>query len=125
MIRFTLISDVYVVGDGFFWDDMTVTVIDLATGIEDNDNGGVPQYMSVQPNPASGNITINYSLEDLSAENGLLMFFDANGRKILEKTVADKAGSINMDISSWGTGIYFYAMACNRAVISSGKFIVR
>lgn len=125
MIRFTLISDVYVVGDGFFWDDMTVTVIDLATGIDDNDDGGSPQYMSVQPNPASGNITINYSLEDLPAGNGLLMFFDANGRKIYEKTVADKAGSINMDISSWGTGIYFYAMACNRAVISSGKFIVR
>jgi len=128
-IRFVLRSDVYVVGDGFFWDDMTVTIIDLATGIGDDDGGGggaeTQYFASLHPNPANGNVTVKYSLDNLPAGTGSLMIFDVNGRKMSEISIVDKSGNINLDISTWPAGMYFYKVSVDQAVIASGKLIVK
>ena len=121
----------YVVGDGFYWDDMTVTVIDLATGVDDNiGNGGSVETQNIAslrilPNPASGNVKFNYTLDKFAAGNTGMKIYDMRGQQVFETGLPGESGEIEMDISSWGPGMYFYALSLNGAVIRSGKFIVR
>lgn len=128
-IRFTLVSDVYVVGDGFFWDDMKVTVVDLATGVDENNGKGIETQnfasMQVHPNPASGSVAFDYTLDKHGTGNTSLKIFDVSGQQVFETGLSGERGEINLDISTWTSGMYFYAISCNRAVIESGKFIVR
>jgi len=124
-IRFTLISDVYVVGDGFFWDDMTVTVVDLATGVDESVGTQNIASLQVHPNPASGNVTFSYSLNKHAAGNSGLKIFDVSGQQVFETGLSGENGDVELDISSWASGMYFYAISCNKAVVESGKFVVR
>jgi carboxypeptidase T len=127
-IRFKLVSDVYVVGDGFFWDDMTVTVIDLATGIDDNDDDGyedLQKIASLHPNPASGNISVNYTLDKPELLNSVFKIFDLSGKMVYETKLINQTGKINLDVSNWSPGMYFYAISFNSAILESSRFIVR
>jgi hypothetical protein len=130
-IRFVLKSDTYVVADGFFWDDMTVTVVDLETGVDDNmGNGGSVgtqnfASLKVQPNPASGSVTFDYLPGKFETGTVNMKIYDLTGHQVFETALTGETGDIKLDISSWPTGLYFYAISYNRAVIESGKFIVR
>jgi carboxypeptidase T len=126
LIRFALVSDSYVVADGFYWDDMIVTVIDLATGIDDN-NGKTQNFASMQinPNPASGNVSMAYRLEKPGQEAGALKIFDLSGHQVYQAALESKSGVVKMDVSSWAPGMYFYAISADNAIMSSGKFIVK
>ena len=124
-IRFVLRSDVYVVGDGFFWDDMTVTVVDLATGTPENKPESQAARVSIQPNPASGSVTMNYTLDKYSPGLNTFKVYDITGHTVYESQLANGAGMISWDISSWPSGMYFYCIDFDRTVIASGKLIVR
>jgi carboxypeptidase T len=124
-IRFVLKSDTYVVGDGFFWDDMTVTVVDLETGLP----GDMPEpfvtKISLQPNPASGNVTMKYTLDRFYPGLNTLKVFDIKGQKVYETQLAHGADVISWDVSSWRSGMYFYSVDFDGTVIASGKLIVK
>ncbi|NTV84806.1 MAG: T9SS type A sorting domain-containing protein, partial [Bacteroidales bacterium] len=125
-LKFVLISDVYVVGDGFYWDDMTVTVVDLATGIDmDNIPGPPVTNISIQPNPVSGKVTMKYTLDRFHPGLNNLTVFDITGQKVYEALLAHGADLISWDVSSWPSGMYFYSISYDHSVIASGKIIVK
>jgi hypothetical protein len=125
-VRFVLISDGNVVGDGFYWDDMTVTVIDLETGIEAQ-NITLPQgiNISVHPNPASGIIIMNYTIDRFYPGLYTFKVYDIAGHKVYESSLAPDADMNRWDVSSWSSGMYFYNVSFDQTVIASGKLIVK
>lgn len=124
-IRFVLKSDSYVVGDGYYWDDMTVTVIDIYTGLP----GDIPPppvtKLSIQPNPASGIVTMKYTLDRFYPGLNTLIVYDIMGQKVYETSLAHGAEVISWDVSSWPSGMYFYSVYFDQTVIASGKLIVK
>jgi hypothetical protein len=124
-LRFRLKSDSYVVADGFYWDDMTVTVIDIATGIEPPagaQNIAPPQMVGVNPNPATDQVTITVSDPKLLENNARIMMYDMSGRKVADKKLTD---NLQFDVTSWDAGLYFYNVLVDNTAVTAGKFIVR
>lgn len=124
-IRFVLNSDDYVVGDGFYWDDMTVTVVDLETGTPGNMPPPPVTKISIQPNPASGIVTMKYTLDRFYPGLNTLIVYDIMGQKVYETSLAHGAEVISWDVSSWLSGMYFYSVYFDQTVIASGKLIVK
>jgi hypothetical protein len=124
-IRFVLNSDDYVVGDGFYWDDMTVTVVDLETGTPGNMPPPPVTKISIQPNPASGSVTMKYTLDRYYPGLNTLRVYDFMGQKVYETSLAHGADVISWDVSSWPSGMYFYGVYFDQTVIASGKMIVK
>jgi carboxypeptidase T len=123
-LRFVLHSDQYTVGDGFYFDDMAVTVVDLETGIPDNIQSSAINKISVQPNPAINTVNISYNLSTPSGSNTLSVF-DILGEKVYETRLETNSGSVILDVSSWSEGMYFYAVMDDQKIIASGKLIVK
>jgi len=128
-IQFVLRSNTFVVADGFFWDDMTVTVVeDLAIGNGDEgDKSGIGNYSfaRIVPNPASGHVRVDYNLINTGPGEKAFKIFNLNGQQVCEIVLEGETGEIGLDVSSWLPGIYFYAVFSNRAVTESGKLIVK
>jgi hypothetical protein len=125
-IRFVLKSDQGVVADGFYFDDMTVTVADLETGVDDQHIAPLQgMEVSIQPNPASGIINMNYDLGDIHPCLLTVRVYDITGHEIYETSISDSTGKITWDVSSWPSGMYFYSVNSDKAAISSGKLLVR
>jgi hypothetical protein len=124
-IKFVLISDSYVTGDGFFWDDMAVTIIDLYTGINNEMPEPPDTKITIQPNPASGNVTMKYALDRFNTGMNTLKVYNISGQVVYETPLANRADLISWDVSSWTSGTYFYSITYDKTVIASGKMIVK
>lgn len=119
-IRFVLRSDMYVVGDGFFWDDMTVTVVEQESGVgfeelRPNDNPVV-----IRPNPASGTTLISL----YSGSKDKVIIYNVLGRKVLEDLVNEEDTELIIHVSDWPSGVYFCTVESGKTIVSTGKFIV-
>jgi len=124
-VRFVLRSDTYVTGDGFYWDDMTVTVVDLETGIPGNRTPDPINNVSIRPNPAYGKVTMDYTIDSYHTGQNILRIYNISGRKVYETPVTNGTGMISWDISSWNPGMYFYSLNAEKTVIASGKIMVK
>jgi hypothetical protein len=123
-LRFRMKSDSYVVADGMYWDDMEVTVIDIATGIEPTPVE-THNYASLQvrfnPNPATGQIGITV-IDPKILNNARLMIYDMTGRMVDDRILT---GNVKLDISTWRSGMYFFNVLVDQTSVTNGKFIVQ
>ena len=80
-----------------------------------NDN-----LVSIYPNPASTQLTIefNYNLETSSA----FILYDITGRKVLEQNLSKNSNKFTLDISSLQNGVYFYKTSSDNSI--KGKLII-
>lgn len=124
-IRFVLNSDQYTVGDGFYFDDMAVTVIDLQTGVPGNVQSSGVNKISIQPNPASGIVTMNYTIAGSNPAQNTLKVYDITGHQVFESSLESKTGEISFDVSSWTPGMYFYSLNAEKTIVTSGKLVVK
>lgn len=124
-IRFVLKSDQNTVGDGFYWDDMTITIVDVATGTQENLLSPPVTNIKIQPNPASGRVTMDYTLDRFYPGLNTLAVYDVMGQKVYETSLEQGAEVISWDVSAWPSGMYFYSVSFDQEVIASGKLIVK
>jgi bacillopeptidase F (M6 metalloprotease family) len=124
-IRFVLVSDQYVTGDGFFWDDMTVSVIDVATGIDDRNNKPSDDRISVYPNPAKGSVIMKFNDDHIPAGASTVKFYNSLGKVVCAKDLESGKTELRLDISSWTPGIYFWTVNFDQTIFKSGKLVVR
>ena len=126
-IRFVLKSDTYVTGDGFYWDDMAVTVVDLETGIVETQYfASLPGIkVSIHPNPAFDKVTIDYSIENFNPGRTSLVVYNVNGKMVRQEMLTTGKASVNLDVTAWPAGMYFYAVRIDQSIIASGKLIVK
>jgi len=104
-IQFTLKSDASTNADGYYFDDFSVSIIDMSSvGIEDQGNRRF-MFSGPVPNPASGNVQIRYRIPgSLPAELDLM---DSHGITIKKFVLNDSSGTIDFSTENYPSGIYF------------------
>ena len=105
-LQFTLISDASGSGDGYYFDDFSVSIIDMSNvGIENQTK--LPVYLSGPvPNPASGDVRISYKIPgNLPAG---LEVTDSRGSTVKKIALNDASGTVGFSSENLAAGIYFY-----------------
>lgn len=77
-LRFKLVSDNYTEGDGFYFDDLKVTIIDNTVDVNENQLSDNSFY--VWPNPFNNNIHVNINVSNNNSSN-LIEIFNILGEK--------------------------------------------
>ncbi len=127
-MQFRLKSDGGVSYDGFYFDDVTVTVVDMT-------KVGISQRQSAQvkisdpiPNPASGLVTIRFEMPEgiLAGDNPQvsLMITDSRGMPAKTFPVVLSNAKVSFDVSQFGTGIYFYRILGDFGTSAVKKLVI-
>lgn len=118
-LRFRLVTDVFVTADGYYFDDLMITIVDTETSI-DNTSDESDSKVSVYPNPANENTMLTIKGLYRPAE---ISIFDINGRILIQKTVNPTESSM-IQLGSIAPGIYLLKVSDNRS-IDQIKLIVK
>jgi hypothetical protein len=107
-LRFTFYSDGSVRGDGFYFDDLSVSVISTITGIDHPEAKNNISISDAYPNPAYNKIRISYNLSSEVGDNSRFELYNAIGNRVMSLPVNIKKGIIEADMSNLPQGIYYY-----------------
>lgn len=107
-IGFKIASDQAVTGDGFYFDDISITTVtSLPSGI--NETGTKNVVLQNIPNPASANTTVHFTLQNV--KNPVFSIYNVMGELVRQEPVADKQTSLTLDLSTFANGTYFYQVS--------------
>lgn len=121
-LRFRFYSDQYVTEDGFYFDDLTISVISEITGInayEDNKNSIF--ISEAYPNPAYDIFKVQYNLTNNN--HAIFELFNAVGNRQQSIKVNDLKGIIQVSVHELPEGIYYYRIVNGNQVSTAMKFI--
>lgn len=105
-MRYVLKSDQGVQADGFYFDDFTVTIVDMP-GVGTNNKDQSEGWLSEPfPNPASDQVVIRFRIPDTGPGKWTLL--DAVGKEVKSISLTEKSGSIQFPVNNMPSGIYFY-----------------
>jgi len=122
-IRFTLQSDNGVVGDGFYYDDLSVSTIDGTVGIIENNPSNENVISDAIPNPAKTEFQLNYSLNK-DINNSSLCIYNSLGQEIYNLKLPNNKGNLHIITNSWENGVYFYMIKGNNYRSEIKKLII-
>ena len=104
--RFFFKSDGGQTGDGFYFDDFKVNL--LQTSVLSNVQNTISSY-SIYPNPFYKDININTNLDDYS-----IAIYTIQGQLVFNKTNND--GRISIDLAGLNSGVYFVKIKSKKGV---------
>ena len=118
-IRFAISTDNSVEYDGFYFDDFKVeyTIADPSKIAE---NSSVI-FTNAIPNPARKETTIYYKVP---SNAGSIAIFDVSGKIVFSENLGANEGSILIDVSEFGSGLYFYQLKVDGVVFATKKLMV-
>jgi len=121
-IRFNLVSDGAIRFDGFYFDDVTVNIIDMTTfGVPVNNV--TPAYISDPvPNPAGQDVTISYRFPDAGFTKFIL--YDLKGNAVRQLEVNDQSGKIIFSAIGLPAGVYYYRITGTSGSTEVKKLII-
>ena len=120
---FLLVSDQSVNEDGYYFDDFTITTVDIVTTGINNDNFiGQVAVSNPIPNPASGTVKFNV----LNAESGNQQFviYNTAGQKVYSEILGNDDAKISVSIDGWDAGVYYYRLESSNGNTETNKLIV-
>lgn len=118
-LRFTLRSDAGTIADGFFFDDLTITMIDITTGTKNE----LPASYALRgpwPNPSGESATFEYNLPATGAQ---LVITDLSGKEVMRQTLAGKNGRQSVSTRGLSNGLYLCKLILDGRVLSTVKLI--
>ncbi|MCX6234939.1 MAG: M14 family zinc carboxypeptidase [Bacteroidetes bacterium] len=124
IIRFTLVSDASSREDGYYFDDLSVTIIDIYSGIGENIMPDQIILSGPVPNPANSEVRITYSLPRLMSNTRMVMC-NALGQKTAEVIIKNESGSVTFNVESWQPGIYYYILTGPFGSSQAKKLIIQ
>lgn len=122
LFRFTLVSDGGVTGDGFYFDDFQVTIIDNTTGIGENETSKV-LFTNAVPNPATNETVFGYCIP--KGVNATLNIYDITGKRIKFIALNQGAGHVKVNLNEVLPGMYFCKLEGNNFQSEVRKLIVK
>ena len=85
-------------------------------------NSSSTNNLKIYPNPASTEITLEYSFDDNSIAS--ISIIDMLGSKVLEQQIVGDNNKMNLDISNLANGIYVYSVIKDGEVIDKKKLVI-
>jgi hypothetical protein len=123
-LRFTLYADQGVTEDGYYFDDLSISVISSTVGIDPglaaNESNLV--VSAAYPNPANTGFKVSYQLNN-NKQNARLEIFDAIGQQLKTIEINSNTGVINVPVNDFRSGIYFYRLVSNGKVSKTQRFV--
>jgi len=117
-IRFVLKSDSGLEKDGFYVDDIRLDITDGAL----SSYAGLKTLIGVYPNPANQVVVVT-GLS--SVENGEIIIYDMNGRKVLSEKLTPHVDTCTQSVSSLEDGIYYVQLISTQGVHENQKLFIQ
>ncbi len=123
-IRFTLHSDSYINEDGFYFDDLSVSVISGTVGIDPvvENEGQVLAVSKAYPNPANQAFKVSYTLIDNNSI-AVLEVYDAIGNQVKTIGINGQSGVVNVPMHDLRSGVYFFRLLSKGAVSKTQRVV--
>jgi carboxypeptidase T len=123
-LRFTLHSDISVVRDGFYFDDLTLTIVDLPTGITGQlDNNGIIFLGNPYPNPSNYETRINYSIPG-NCGKSMFVIYASDGQIVRQYIISKDSSTIELNAATFKPGVYYYRLETNLGNSGTHKLII-
>lgn len=119
-LRFNLRSDAGTTDDGFFFDDLSVTIIDITTSTENQNRVSNAFLQGPWPNPALDNAAFQYHLQTPGAE---LLITDLSGKIIQRQTLGGISGKQSISTSGLSPGVYLCKLLQNNRTLTTVKMV--
>jgi len=107
-------------------DEVTTTIVwrcgDAPTAVEEVSKSAVK--LSAFPNPASADLTINYSI-NASYNKAEVKVYDVLGQEVVSRVLDAKQGQVDLNVSNLNAGVYFYAIKVDEQTIRTERIIVQ
>ncbi len=112
---------------------------DLIVGMDEPQIESQSSLMKVFPNPSSGRITVEFSryLKLSDKKSGMstsciiymwgfttLEVYDDRGIKVLSEEIPKEIQQLEIDVSSWNRGIYYFRQVYNKKTVASEKVLL-
>ena len=124
-LRFKLKSDTYVTEDGFYFDDLTVTIVDMATGVREISLAEPACRISDPfPNPAGNTVRLEISLP-ANGQNFSFGVYTLTGQKVYERSLEKGMKQLSLSVDNWEPGIYFYRIEGEGTTSGTRKMVVK
>ncbi len=121
-IRFNLVSDGAIRYDGFYFDDISVKIIDMTTFGVPLNNLAAAYISDPVPNPAGKDVTISYWFPDSGYTNFIL--YDLKGNAVRQIEVTDQSGKVVFSANGLPAGIYYYRITGTSGSTEVRKLII-
>lgn len=132
LLRFILSADNSKSFDGFYFDDVALTIVDMTgVGVE-NGVSGARQISDPVPNPATTTTEIGYNLESINTKtsafsgrhDNILELYDARGLWVRSFTVDGISGKLTIFVGELPAGIYHYRIRWASGATAVKKLVV-
>jgi PKD repeat protein len=101
---------------------VNIFVLGSSSGIKEIQNN---TFVDIIPNPNNGNFVLSYHFNSqFSTLNSQFHITDVMGRVVYDKTIPDTDGTMNINASELGSGIYYWEVITNSKIIGYGKIAV-
>ncbi len=120
-IRIVLYADGGVEADGFYFDDMIISVVpeEISSTTLFHLNDFV--YKS-HPNPANDYTIIEFSENPAEFSNASLLIFNTLGQQVFESGVSGK--QLRVNTSGWEAGVYYYQLQIDEEILEAKRLSV-
>lgn len=123
-IKFTLRSDSELTFDGYYFDDVSITMIDRTVDVEE---AGIPSssaYLSEgYPNPVRDMVKFNYMIQK-PGSSAQLIISDLTGRVLKGISLDPISTSVQVDLSGFTSGMYITTLTVDNQPVKSRKIII-
>ncbi|NOX45820.1 MAG: T9SS type A sorting domain-containing protein [Chlorobi bacterium] len=121
--RFQLVSDQSVNEDGYYFDDFTITTVDIATGIIDNNRAKQISISNPIPNPAKGTVRFNlWNTDEMTASR--FAVYNTAGQKVYSRNLSNNPSQLSISINAWKSGVYYYRIESANGNTETNKLMV-
>ncbi|PLX07972.1 MAG: hypothetical protein C0598_12985 [Marinilabiliales bacterium] len=118
-IRFLLYTDSYVVADGFYFDDLSFSVLSTITDI--NENHKEIFVSNIYPNPVDNTLKFSYNLTNY--QNAELSIYNTIGHIVYKTSISNKSTIKTIDTKGLPAGIYYLNIKSEGKLSETKKFI--
>lgn len=120
--RFVLVSDAWVTEDGFYFDDLQVSIISSPTSV--NEEVASVILSNPQPNPANDVVKFNFNIDEKTSTAIGISIYNSQGAIVFNEILNNNSNEITINISDWTPGVYFYRLNSQGEKGETKKLIV-
>jgi hypothetical protein len=124
-ILLVLRADQWVRADGFYFDDVNVSVLGASSPSGSIARRNYSLLEQNRPNPASEMVFIPFSNTTFNDKIYHLQVFDALGNLMYQKSISDGVQGVNIETADWPQGNYFYRMIGENSSSETMKMEIR